>query len=44
VRGHWRQQWYPSIQDHRPVWIAPHRKGPEDAPMLGGEKVYQWSR
>lgn len=40
VRGHWRQQWYPSIQDHRPVWIAPHLKGPEDAPLLGGQKVY----
>jgi hypothetical protein len=44
VRGHWRQQWYPSIQDHRPVWITPHLKGPEDAPLLGGEKVYRWNR
>lgn len=40
VRGHWRQQWYPSIQAHRPVWIAPFVKGPQDAPLLGGEKVY----
>lgn len=40
VRGHWRQQWYPSIEDHRPVWIMPHVKGPDDAPLLGGEKVY----
>lgn len=40
VRGHWRQQWYPSLKDHRPVWIAPHLKGPEDAPLLGGQKVY----
>lgn len=44
VRGHWRQQWYPSIADHRPVWIAPHIKGPDDAPLLGGEKVYAWQR
>lgn len=44
VRGHWRQQWYPARQVHRPVWIAPHVKGPEGAPMLGGEKVYAWSR
>lgn len=39
VRGHWRQQWYPARQVHRPVWIAPHIKGPEGAPLLGGEKV-----
>jgi hypothetical protein len=44
VRGHWRQQWYPSIADHRPVWIAPHIKGPDGAPLLGGEKVYAWQR
>jgi len=40
VRGHWRQQWFPKRQAHRPVWIAPHIKGPDDAPLLGGEKVY----
>ncbi|GAA4846290.1 hypothetical protein [Kitasatospora terrestris] len=44
VRGHWRQQWYPSRQVHRPVWIAPHVKGPEGAPMIGGEKVHVWRR
>lgn len=44
VRGHWRQQWYPARQVHRPVWIAPHIKGPEGAPLLGGEKVYAWKR
>lgn len=40
VRGHWRRQWYPSIQQHRPRWVAPFLKGPEGAPLLGGEKVY----
>jgi hypothetical protein len=44
VRGHWRQQWYPSRQVHRPVWIAPHVKGPEGAPLIGGEKVHAWVR
>lgn len=44
VRGHWRQQWYPSREVHRPVWIAPHLKGPEGLPLLGGEKVYAWTR
>lgn len=39
VRGHWRNQWYPSLGDHRPKWIAPYLKGPTDAPLLGGEKV-----
>lgn len=44
VRGHWRQQWYPGRQVHRPVWIAPHVKGPEGAPLIGGEKVHAWVR
>lgn len=44
VRGHWRQQWHPKRQVHRPVWIAPHIKGPEGAPLIGGEKVYAWKR
>lgn len=44
VKGHWRQQWLPSRQVHRPTWIAPHVKGPEGAPLLGGEKVYSLSR
>lgn len=44
VKGHWRQQWYPAREVHRPVWIAPHVKGPEGAPLIGGEKVYAWKR
>lgn len=40
VRGHWRRQWYPSIGQNRPIWITPYVKGPDDAPLLGGEKVY----
>jgi hypothetical protein len=44
VRGHWRNHWHPKRQVHRPVWIAPHVKGPEGAPMIGGEKVYAWKR
>lgn len=40
VRGHWRRQPYPSLGIVRPIWIAPFVKGPEDAPLLGGEKVY----
>lgn len=44
VRGHWRQQWLPSRSVHRPTWIAPHVKGPDGAPLLGGEKVYALKR
>lgn len=30
VGGHWRQQWYPSIQLHQPKWIAAYIKGNPD--------------
>lgn len=33
VRGHWRQQYYRSKNEHRPRWIAPYVKGPEDKPL-----------
>lgn len=43
VRGHWRNVWYPSIQAHRPKWIAQTIATPAgvpaDAPLLGGDKV-----
>lgn len=39
VRGHWRNQWYRSVEAHRPIWISPHVKGPDDAPLIGGERV-----
>jgi hypothetical protein len=39
VRGHWRNHWYPKMQDHRPKWIAPYLKGPDGAPLIGGDKV-----
>lgn len=44
VKGHWRNQWYSSQERHVPIWISPHIKGPEGAPLLGGEKVYAWTR
>lgn len=39
VSGHWRQHWYPRLEIHRPMWISPYVKGPEDAPLKGGERV-----
>ena len=42
VAGHFRSQWHPSTRSHEVIWIAPHLKGPSDAPML--EKVYAVTR
>lgn len=33
VRGHWRQQFYPSKHANQPLWITPYVKGPEDKPL-----------
>jgi len=33
VRGHWRQHWHPSLGEHRPLWVHPYVKGPEDKPF-----------
>jgi hypothetical protein len=44
VRGHWRNQWYPSKGEHRQVWINPHVKGPEDAPFQPSKRVFELVR
>lgn len=44
VRGHWRKQWMPSLNMHRPTWVRPHIKGPEGKPFITGEKVNVWRR
>jgi hypothetical protein len=33
VRGHWRQQYYPSKGRHQPVYVDEYIKGPEDKPL-----------
>lgn len=33
VRGHWRQQYYPSRGERSPIWIMPYIKGPDDMPI-----------
>jgi hypothetical protein len=40
TRGHWRKQWYPSVEQHRHIWIDPFWRGPEGAPVVGGERVF----
>lgn len=45
VRGHWRQQFYRSTSERRPLWIEPYVKGPEDKPFkLPNETVFQVNR
>lgn len=34
VGGHWRNQWYASINLHRQIWISPYVKGPEELPLI----------
>lgn len=42
VGGHWRKQWYPSEQKHKPVYILPYIKGPDDQPLKSSpEKLYK---
>jgi len=33
VKGHWRNQWYGTLNDHRPKWITAYKKGPDDKPF-----------
>lgn len=41
VRGHWRQQYYPSSGEYRPIFILPHIKGPDDMPLRDpAERVF----
>jgi hypothetical protein len=42
VSGHFRAQWYPSLQGHKLRWIEPYVKGPEDAPLK--PSVYRVAR
>ncbi|MEV2189028.1 hypothetical protein [Streptomyces sp. NPDC047966] len=44
VRGHWRNQPYPSLGITRPLWISPYIAGPEGLPLIGGEKVMVLAR
>lgn len=41
VRGHWRDQWYPSQGRHAPRWIRAHVKGPADKPLVARPTVYR---
>lgn len=40
IMGFTRNQWYPKTGTHAPKWIAPFWKGPADAPVKEGVRVY----
>lgn len=44
VRGHWRNQWLPRLQQHRATWISEYVKGPEDKPLVVKDKVILWKQ
>lgn len=44
VQGHWRNQWYPSLNTHRPKWIEGYVKGPTDKPFIPKRGLYQVDR
>ncbi|MEV8166235.1 hypothetical protein AB0O80_10670 [Rothia kristinae] len=45
VSGHWRQQpCGPGREDHRPIFVPPHIKGPAGSPLVLKPKVKVWSR
>lgn len=33
VTSHWRNQWYPSENTHKRIWISDYEKGPDGAPF-----------
>lgn len=40
VRGHWRDQWYPSMKKNQPIFISPYIKGPEDKPLRDPKRLF----
>lgn len=45
VSGHWRNQFYPSLNMHRQIWISPYVKGPEGTELIAKtRRAFQWDR
>lgn len=40
VHGHWRNHWFPTLNDHRLIWINDYVKGPEDRPLIVKDPLY----
>ncbi len=39
MRGHWKQQWYPSVEEHRPLWVSGYPRGDFTGGVVPGAKV-----
>lgn len=44
VNGHWRNQYYRSTGENRPIWISPYIKGPDGLPFRAKERVFVVAR
>lgn len=45
VSGHWRNQYFPSTDENRIIWIEDYIKGPEDKPLRPPQhKIYKVER
>jgi hypothetical protein len=44
VNGFWRNQYHPSTDSHKPTWIAPYIKGPDDKPLILKDRIYTFVR
>lgn len=45
VHGFWRNQWFPSLQDHRLIYIDDYVKGPQDRPLIiKPRRAFTWDR
>lgn len=44
VSGFWRNQWYPSLGEHRQIWIEEYVKGPPEKPLVIKNTVFKLSR
>jgi len=40
VRGHWRNQWHPSTEDHQRIWIEDHTSGNFEGEVQSRDRVY----
>jgi hypothetical protein len=44
VKGHWRNQYYPSTGEHKRIFVAEYRKGPQDKPLRDTPVVVEVKR
>lgn len=42
--GHWRNQWYDSVQRHRQIWIHQTIVGDDSLPLVLKRRFYKWDR